>query len=283
MESWCWTWLRCLVPFQTRSPRSRVERTQEMSHVYHVVPSARQESINRMAAVSSSRQYIERSEQQPSTSRALPAAPTAAIQHPVVQTVAAQALPVVPDRRAVQQPTSTLTHRPVPTPTVNVQNPAPREATIQSSASTFTNRQVLATVEPAGRDKKKKERKKKKAKPNHPAPSPPVNTRGQWKLYQEFDGRKSFGSFMCTSCRKQWISAHAYLDYRQACKNCDEYYYATWMWKNYDNSTCDGIDIKDTKNYTGPHDRERCEACAVGVCSLARGSSYSYSDSEYSD
>ena len=98
---------------------------------------------------------------------------------------------------------------------------------------------------------------------------PPVDTPGYWVLRDEFNGVKSFGSYVCESkkCKnKKWISAHAYKIHRQGCKSCDQYTLPTYMWVNTDKDT-----IKDIKNDTDkdtdkPHDSERCEACKAGVC-----------------
>jgi hypothetical protein len=63
----------------------------------------------------------------------------------------------------------------------------------------------------------------------------PVETGGSWVLRIDFpythDRSKSFGAFEC-ACGKIWCSAHAYYNYKQACKSCNTYYYAKFMWLN---------------------------------------------------
>jgi hypothetical protein len=46
---------------------------------------------------------------------------------------------------------------------------------------------------------------------------PPVDTPGKWVQRREFPGTKSFGFYSC-ECNKQWMSAHAFKEYRQDCK-----------------------------------------------------------------
>ena len=95
----------------------------------------------------------------------------------------------------------------------------------------------------------------------------PVDTGGHWVSLEDFDGRKSFGAFECKCSRKKfWVSAHAYATFKQACKRCDVYTLPKFMWVN------DPSDYSDSRTVMKldadkPHDVERCEACAAGVCS----------------
>ena len=41
---------------------------------------------------------------------------------------------------------------------------------------------------------------------------------------------KSFGYFTCEDCNKSWMSAHAQKKFRQACKECFEDTYPSFMW-----------------------------------------------------
>eukprot|EP00011_Vannellida_sp_DIVA3-517-6-12_P014369 CAMPEP_0114606236 /NCGR_PEP_ID=MMETSP0168-20121206/1459_1 /TAXON_ID=95228 ORGANISM="Vannella sp., Strain DIVA3 517/6/12" /NCGR_SAMPLE_ID=MMETSP0168 /ASSEMBLY_ACC=CAM_ASM_000044 /LENGTH=315 /DNA_ID=CAMNT_0001817097 /DNA_START=43 /DNA_END=987 /DNA_ORIENTATION=- len=90
----------------------------------------------------------------------------------------------------------------------------------------------------------------------HPPPDPPVQTEGWWELREEFEGRKSFGFFYCCNaeCSSRWVSAHAQPQFRQACKACEEWSHALWMWVNEDSEEGRGLGASKA-----PHDVARCE------------------------
>ena len=83
----------------------------------------------------------------------------------------------------------------------------------------------------------------------------------------DFGGRKSFGLYKCTAaakkgeCGNTWSSAHAMKEYGQGCKKCEAFSQPWLMWHN--TSVVRTSNPNDKKR---PHDRERCEACALGVC-----------------
>jgi hypothetical protein len=102
-----------------------------------------------------------------------------------------------------------------------------------------------------------------------PLPKAPVSTPGNWVKRKEFPYNKSFGFFECHSCSKTWVSAHAFVKYRQACKDCKQYALARYMWLNpkkddsdEDDSDEESVTIKNGK----PHIKALCEACKKGVC-----------------
>jgi hypothetical protein len=96
----------------------------------------------------------------------------------------------------------------------------------------------------------------------------PVEAPGRWVLRDEFPGRKSFGCFECKRCRVYWTSAHAQKQYLQACKRCNTWALATYMWvndeRNFERRDCH-------KNRDRPHDSDRCMACRVGECDVVGG------------
>ena len=93
-------------------------------------------------------------------------------------------------------------------------------------------------------------------------PPPPAPSLGKWVIREEFGRGKSFGFFKCEKCNHDWVSAHAFKMYRQACKSkfCNTYSLPRFMWRNL------GQHKRGNKTSQGPHDRSRCEACALGVC-----------------
>eukprot|EP00992_Anisonema_acinus_P009727 TRINITY_DN591_c0_g1_i1.p1 TRINITY_DN591_c0_g1~~TRINITY_DN591_c0_g1_i1.p1 ORF type:complete len:209 (-),score=19.92 TRINITY_DN591_c0_g1_i1:116-691(-) len=96
-------------------------------------------------------------------------------------------------------------------------------------------------------------------------PDPPVDSAGQWVPRAEFEGRKSFGYFICR-CRHTWVSAHSFKLYKQGCQRCERQSLPNLMWVNeYDD------DRESREGRTdGPHDEQRCEACRRGVCQAER-------------
>ena len=98
-------------------------------------------------------------------------------------------------------------------------------------------------------------------------PSPPIaGISGEWVPTDEFEGRKSFGLFRCDDCKpnRRWRSAHAFPEYTQDCQGCDEEVHPYLMWENDENNHSSSNDRRDASK--PPHDRERCEACRLGVC-----------------
>ena len=91
----------------------------------------------------------------------------------------------------------------------------------------------------------------------------PVDTLGEWVVPIDFTGRKSFGYFECDDCDKTWTSAHAFDEYFQECRSCQEENYPLFLWQNQHPRTRDREEFGDSK---GPHDADRCEACQLGVC-----------------
>jgi hypothetical protein len=94
-------------------------------------------------------------------------------------------------------------------------------------------------------------------------PKNPVSTDGQWVERADFKGHKSFGYFCCHGCSgKNWVSAHAFVDVRQGCKQCRGYTLARYLWVNNEDDR-DGLE--DDK----PHSKKRhfkglCENCLSG-------------------
>lgn len=121
-------------------------------------------------------------------------------------------------------------------------------------------------------------------------PEPPVDSPGQWVLREDFTGRKSFGYFVC-GCGRFWLSAHAFKDYRQGCRGCEQKSFPYFLWENFGKRTDRDRNYADDK----PHDASRCEACRNGVCirgvtarvarvNLAQDLGHSdYDDAEYYD
>eukprot|EP01126_Amoeba_proteus_P065037 TRINITY_DN9180_c0_g1_i1.p1 TRINITY_DN9180_c0_g1~~TRINITY_DN9180_c0_g1_i1.p1 ORF type:complete len:314 (-),score=34.87 TRINITY_DN9180_c0_g1_i1:72-1013(-) len=97
---------------------------------------------------------------------------------------------------------------------------------------------------------------------------PPVDSEGRWVsheflLQEGFPKKyKSFGAFECRACKKKWISAHAYLGYKQGCQRCEKMMKARFMWLNDNTSRKE----RSRKENEGPHDASRCEACKLGFC-----------------
>ena len=92
----------------------------------------------------------------------------------------------------------------------------------------------------------------------------PIDTPGNWVAREEFHGNKSFGAFEC-GCNKVWLSAHAYTNYSQRCKRCEAESLPSFMWVNTDNGE---RREKAAIDKNKPHDRERCEACRLDVCTM---------------
>jgi len=108
-------------------------------------------------------------------------------------------------------------------------------------------------------------------------PKDPVSTGGHWVKRADFKGREnSFGYFCCYECSgKNWVSAHAFKNMRQGCKQCYGYTLARYLWVN--NNQGMGLAVraepkrnKPKRNKPG-HIEELCEKCQRGVkCVLKR-------------
>jgi hypothetical protein len=99
----------------------------------------------------------------------------------------------------------------------------------------------------------------------------PVSSPGQWVPRKSFTGRKSFGAFECDLCKKVWVSAHAFKEYKQGCQQCEAESLPLFMWHNFEHN-----DRHDDEGRTDdkPHDSDRCEACRAGVCREGLGAGW---------
>jgi len=100
-------------------------------------------------------------------------------------------------------------------------------------------------------------------------PAAPVDEPGEWVARDEFRGKKSFAFFRCKNCKKTWMSAHGYKQFKQGCKRCDEDYLPLFMWKNHNKRR--SVEDMESERLDGPHDSSRCEACRRGVCTAKTG------------
>jgi hypothetical protein len=92
-------------------------------------------------------------------------------------------------------------------------------------------------------------------------PPPKPGLKGFWVKRRKFTGEKSFGRFHCGNCEKEWLSAHTFKMYKQACIECGEYIMSRYMWVNTESQE------KQTPDDDGkPHRSDLCEACHKGVC-----------------
>lgn len=107
---------------------------------------------------------------------------------------------------------------------------------------------------------KNKTKKKKKSLGISDIPDP-ISLDGHWTIRSKFQGRKSFGFFIC-NCKKTWLSAHAFKEYKQGCKSCEVETFPKYLWVNTELNKKEEI----IKNLDKPHDRLRCEACKLGIC-----------------
>jgi hypothetical protein len=93
---------------------------------------------------------------------------------------------------------------------------------------------------------------------------------GEWVYRKEFKGRKGFGLFVCTSCSRHWMSAHARRDlYGQGCQSCEKKIFAYIMWQSYGHRDNDQEESDST-----PHDASRCDACKAGNYCTAKSHSH---------
>ena len=100
--------------------------------------------------------------------------------------------------------------------------------------------------------------------PVHKHRPPFPGASGRWVPRQAFQGRKSFGHYRC-SCGRCWGSAHAYPQYKQGCQSCDAETLPCCLWVN--DQDAEDRDVEEP-NSDQPHDRERCEACRLGICDM---------------
>jgi len=98
-------------------------------------------------------------------------------------------------------------------------------------------------------------------------PDPPIDCHGRWVYREKFRGTKSFGFFLCKTCKKQWISAHAFRIYKQECQRCETSNFSIFLWENLEKRCFDEAD--SVLSEKGPHDMGRCEACRKGLCSYS--------------
>jgi hypothetical protein len=83
---------------------------------------------------------------------------------------------------------------------------------------------------------------------------------GEWVYRDDFKGKKGFGLFVCTSCSRHWMSAHAHRDlYGQGCQSCEKKIFAYIMWQSYGHRK-----EKELVSDGPPHDASRCDACKAG-------------------
>ena len=97
---------------------------------------------------------------------------------------------------------------------------------------------------------------------HHDHEPPFTGAAGYWMSRENYSGRKSFGWFCCPACSNRWSSAHAWRDYRQGCRRCEEESHPCCLWMNTERHDSRFRHDDDDK----PHDVERCEACRQGVC-----------------
>jgi len=105
-------------------------------------------------------------------------------------------------------------------------------------------------------------------------PAPPFEGMdGYWVEREHFPGVKSFGLFRCENqnkkgkrCSKVWSSAHAQTDFGQGCQKCEAFSKPWLMWWNMDKPK--KHDKKNPDDERAAHDRDRCEACRKGVCTI---------------
>lgn len=95
----------------------------------------------------------------------------------------------------------------------------------------------------------------------------PVDSGGEWVVASKCPARKSFGAFECASktCDKRWVSAHAFKDFTQGCKECEQHALPKFMWVNHHGRQATHAKEENLK-LDKPHDNARCSACKAGVC-----------------
>ena len=95
----------------------------------------------------------------------------------------------------------------------------------------------------------------------------PVDNEGWWVYPDDFEGRKSFGYFVCnnTCCKRWWVSAHAIKGKhnKQACKTCNTFSSPIAFWQNENDD--DRTFYRKPDDSKLPHDSARCEACIHGM------------------
>jgi hypothetical protein len=103
--------------------------------------------------------------------------------------------------------------------------------------------------------------------------------KGRWVYREDYRGNKGFGIFVCNSCPRHWISAHAYSNqFGQDCQACEIKTFPYIMWQSPPREDRDDL-LGDDGDDGPPHDSSRCDACKAGYyCTKPRGS-YFYSSS----
>ncbi len=68
---------------------------------------------------------------------------------------------------------------------------------------------------------------------DEPTIVPYAGISGKWIPSQSFTSNGStFGYYKCNYCTKNWMSAHSKKKFKQGCKGCNRYFYATHLWEN---------------------------------------------------
>lgn len=100
----------------------------------------------------------------------------------------------------------------------------------------------------------------------------PVDEPGSWVSREILRKRKteykSFGIYECSKGCSVWVSAHSQINYKQACKKCEEYSYPRFMWVNDKKRSNEEEKNVRKQDKDKPHDKTRCEACQRGKCTL---------------
>jgi len=122
---------------------------------------------------------------------------------------------------------------------------------------------------PTTRKRKRADRPPPESPHLHRAP-PGMDGEGFWVLLGDFtehcDQRKSFGCFSCHRCSNTWPSAHAFPNFTQGCKVCEEASKPCCLWYNHTHFRRGGEAGQALGEH---HDRSRCEACRqLGDCRL---------------
>ena len=106
-------------------------------------------------------------------------------------------------------------------------------------------------------------------------PAPPFEGLvGYWVERAHFPGSQSFGLYECEQktkkgkpvCRNTWSSAHAQTNYGQGCRRCETHSKPWLMW--YNTEKHQKRERKNPDDESAAHDRARCEACRLGVCTV---------------
>ena len=98
-------------------------------------------------------------------------------------------------------------------------------------------------------------------------PAPFDGLEGYWVDREDHPGKKSFGRYECAkdTCNNRWSSAHAQKCFAQGCQKCETETKPSLMWYNL---TYPDKKKKNPDDERAAHDRARCEACRLGVCTV---------------